>query len=98
MVVGGFTGSSVNSSTEIFDGLTGEWKDGPSLSVPRSGCKVVVLGTRAYVIGGYDGQNRLSSVESIDLCTLSGWEMKASLNIQVTYCLFLNEKFKVLTK
>lgn len=82
MIVGGFTGTSINSSTEILDTSSGTWTDGPSLSVPRSGCKSVVLGNTAYVIGGYDGQHRLSSVERLNLDFPSRWESCASLNVQ----------------
>jgi hypothetical protein len=83
MVVGGFTGTTVNSSTEIFDADDNTWTEGPSLSAPRSGCKAVVLDNTAYVIGGFDGQSRLSSVEALNLDFPLRWEPRASLNVQV---------------
>ncbi|MCI0456515.1 MAG: hypothetical protein L0Z62_05985, partial [Gemmataceae bacterium] len=62
IIVGGSNGASVLSSTEIYDPATGQVSAGPALPGPRTGASAVtVLGGFAYVAGGNDGSNDLSS-------------------------------------
>ena len=50
------------------------------MSCPRAYLAVQALGQRIYAIGGYDGKNRLSSVESYDVD--SGlWSAVAAMHI-----------------
>lgn len=54
-VVGGCDGSSSLDSVEVFDPHVGEWRLGPSLTIPRSNVGVAVLNERLYAVGGFSG-------------------------------------------
>lgn len=61
--VGGLTknGDSV-STVEIYDPLTKEWKMGEAMSMLRSRVGVAVTGGKLYAFGGFNGSERLSTV------------------------------------
>eukprot|EP00747_Dinoflagellata_sp_TGD_P065188 gnl/TRDRNA2_/TRDRNA2_154249_c0_seq1.p1 gnl/TRDRNA2_/TRDRNA2_154249_c0~~gnl/TRDRNA2_/TRDRNA2_154249_c0_seq1.p1 ORF type:complete len:611 (-),score=95.61 gnl/TRDRNA2_/TRDRNA2_154249_c0_seq1:36-1868(-) len=57
---------------EIYDCLRDSWEPGASLSVPRRNCASAELDKRIYAIGGFDGNNIVSSVEAYDP-RMKGW-------------------------
>jgi len=108
-IIGGFTGSEVLRSVEIYDPTKDEWRFGPTLNIARSGLKVwtvslwrflldaslclaalslslfsllsqaVILDNKIYAIGGFDGEERLASVEILDLLEpFSTWTIASS--------------------
>ena len=66
-MIGGCTGEDILNSVEVFDIETQEWTFGPSMSTPRSGVKAVVYRQKIFVLGGLDGDQRLRSVECLDM-------------------------------
>ncbi|XP_013401829.1 kelch-like protein 12 [Lingula anatina] len=68
VVVGGF-GAMQNpvDSAEMFDPKSNEWESLPCLTKRRRYVTAAAVGPRLYVIGGYDGQSRLSLVECLDI-------------------------------
>ncbi|XP_064604602.1 kelch-like protein 12 [Liolophura sinensis] len=68
IVLGGF-GSHQNliDGVEVYDPKAKEWTRLPNLSRRRRYVASEALNGRVYVIGGYDGQSRLSTVECLDL-------------------------------
>ena len=62
--VGGQTKSGNSLSTvEVYDPVIGRWKDAEAMSMLRSRVGVAVLKSRLYAIGGYNGSERLNTVE-----------------------------------
>lgn len=54
-----------------------------SMSTPRGGVNCAVLGTRLYAMGGFDGQQRLSSVEFLDLeSPEKGWRSAPKMKVR----------------
>uniref|UniRef100_A0A8C9NXH1 Kelch like family member 12 n=1 Tax=Spermophilus dauricus TaxID=99837 RepID=A0A8C9NXH1_SPEDA len=67
LVVGGFgSQQSPIDVVEKYDPKTQEWSFLPSITRKRRYVASVSLHDRIYVIGGYDGRSRLSSVECLD--------------------------------
>ncbi len=65
--VGGQTKSGNSLSTvEVYDPITGRWKDAEAMSMLRSRVGVAVMKNRLYAIGGYNGTERLNTVEVFD--------------------------------
>lgn len=55
------------NSVEILDSPTGEWRSGPSLTIPRANVKAAVTsGDELYALGGFDGTQFLSSIEVLN--------------------------------
>lgn len=66
-VIGGHDGTQSLNSVEILDGPTGEWRSGPSLTIPRANVKATVAsGGEIYLLGGFDGSQFLSSIEVLN--------------------------------
>src|SRR5204863_3136760 len=64
MIVGGFDGSHILNSTEIFDAATAKVSSGPSLSTARMGhSATTLLNGDVLVAGGSDGSRDLASTE-----------------------------------
>ncbi|KAH7960324.1 hypothetical protein HPB49_018721 [Dermacentor silvarum] len=61
-VSGGFNGQKVLTSVEEYTPSRNTWCLVRQLPAPRCSHEMAVLGGRIYVIGGYDGRRRLSSV------------------------------------
>ncbi|CAC5365929.1 KLHL12 [Mytilus coruscus] len=68
VVMGGF-GSHQNmvEAVEQYDPKTEQWTRRPNLSKRRRYVAAASLNGKVYIIGGYDGQSRLSLVECLDL-------------------------------
>ncbi len=71
LLIGGFDGSSVLSSTRIFDGITGTFRNGPELTVARRGASATTFGDgRILVVGGQGADGRpVDSSELYDPAT-----------------------------
>nr|XP_036864380.1 kelch-like protein 4 [Manis javanica] len=71
-VVGGHDSSASNQCTsfsnrvERYNPKTDSWSAVAPLRVPRYAIAICPLGDRLYVVGGYDGQSYLNTVESYD--------------------------------
>ena len=65
-VVGGFSGTSVYSCCEVFQGEGNGWLQIKPMSTPRSGVSAVGMGGKLYVVGGWNGNERLRSGEVYD--------------------------------
>ena len=52
--------------TSRYDAENDKWTDIASMSTRRIGVGCAVLNRLLYAVGGYDGENRLSSVECYD--------------------------------
>jgi N-acetylneuraminic acid mutarotase len=53
-------------SAEVYDPSTNSWTLVAPLCHPRSGVGAATIGNHIYALGGYDGQDHLSSVEKYD--------------------------------
>ena len=78
--VGGQTKSGNSLSTvEVYDPITGRWRDAEAMSMLRSRVGVAVMKNRLYAIGGYNGTERLNTVEVFD-SESKRWSRVASMN------------------
>ncbi len=78
--VGGQTKAGNSLSTvEVYDPVMGRWKDAEAMSMLRSRVGVAVMSNRLYAIGGYNGLDRLNTVEVFD-SEEKKWSRVASMN------------------
>lgn len=85
LVVGGFgSQQSPIDVVEKYDPKTQEWSFLPSITRKRRYVASVSLHDRVYVIGGYDGRSRLSSVECLDYTADEDgvWYSVAPMNVR----------------
>jgi N-acetylneuraminic acid mutarotase/pimeloyl-ACP methyl ester carboxylesterase len=70
-VIGGYDGSRVLSTVEVFDTATGLWDTSSRapMPTPRTGLAAVVMDGRIYCFGGHDGTNVVSTLEIYDPAT-----------------------------
>ena len=64
---------------EVYDPIHGRWRDAEAMSMLRSRVGVAVMQNRLYAIGGYNGQERLNTVEVFDAVT-KRWSKVAAMN------------------
>ena len=69
----------MTDSVEQFDPQTNTWTALPNLLVARDSHSLVNMDGRLYVIGGWDGEQALSSVERYDEETKT-WTNQPTLN------------------
>ncbi|XP_039554453.1 kelch-like protein 12 isoform X1 [Passer montanus] len=85
LVIGGFgSQQSPIDVVEKYDPKTQEWSFLPSITRKRRYVATVSLHDRIYVIGGYDGRSRLSSVECLDYTSDEDgiWYSVAPMNVR----------------
>ncbi|XP_036278903.1 kelch-like protein 12 isoform X2 [Pipistrellus kuhlii] len=85
LVVGGFgSQQSPIDVVEKYDPKTQQWSFLPSITRKRRYVASVSLHDRVYVIGGYDGRSRLSSVECLDYTAEEDgvWYSVAPMNVR----------------
>ena len=63
----------------MYDPITGRWKDAEAMSMLRSRVGVAVMKNKLFAIGGYNGSDRLDTVEVFDAET-KRWSRVASMN------------------
>lgn len=51
---------------QVYDPILGRWRDAEAMSMLRSRVGVAVMKNRLYAIGGYNGSERLNTVEVFD--------------------------------
>ncbi|VDK38048.1 unnamed protein product [Taenia asiatica] len=81
---GGYNGCHFLRSVEVYDPASitttgigngepglGQWTEVASLATPRSRVALAASGGRLYAIGGFDGEQNLSSVECFQRCEIS---------------------------
>lgn len=83
-VFGGFTGTEILNTVEIYNPEQNTWSMGPPMSVPRSGCQAVSYEGHIFVMGGFDGNQRLSLVESLDTNSRGGFRQWRTRNDMIT--------------
>lgn len=81
------TVSTETTATDVADKpvWVAGWREGPSLSVPRSGAAIIETNGIIHVIGGVDGKNFLRTTEFAKVNpdgTLSEWQAGPSLNVE----------------
>ncbi|CAG2183903.1 unnamed protein product, partial [Oppiella nova] len=65
--VGGLTKNGDSLSTvEVYNPQTSHWKMAEAMTMLRSRVGVAVMASKLYAIGGYNGSERLSTVEVFD--------------------------------
>lgn len=66
--IGGFGGpkNTCLKAAERYDPKTNKWEVIADLNIPRRALSAVALPDGIYAIGGFDGQNYLSSIEKYD--------------------------------
>ncbi|KAK3236228.1 hypothetical protein CYMTET_53617 [Cymbomonas tetramitiformis] len=62
-----------------------EWETVPSMRTKRTGCAAVVQGQHVYVLGGFNGNCNLETVERLDIAT-GQWEAVPSMHTKRTGC------------
>ncbi|XP_005930690.1 kelch-like protein 12 isoform X3 [Haplochromis burtoni] len=85
LVIGGFgSQQSPIDIVEKYDPKTQEWTFLPNIARKRRYVATVSLHDRVYVIGGYDGRSRLSSVECLDYTADEDgvWYTVATMNVR----------------
>ncbi|XP_077977144.1 kelch-like protein 12 [Glandiceps talaboti] len=84
VVVGGFgTQQSPVANVEEFDPKSQSWRFLPNLTKKRRYVAVASLGSKLYVIGGFDGLSRLNTVEYLDYnAEDDGWNTVAPMNVR----------------
>ena len=63
----------------MYDPVLGRWTVGKAMNMLRSRVGVAVMGRRMYAIGGYNGSERLSTVEIFDPDSQT-WSKASSMN------------------
>mmetsp|Transcript_74254 Transcript_74254/g.179608 ORF Transcript_74254/g.179608 Transcript_74254/m.179608 type:complete len:389 (+) Transcript_74254:2-1168(+) len=66
--------------SEYLDVLRGEWLAGADLFTPRRNCAGAGDGDRAFAVGGFDGEQLLSSVEVLD-CRMKKWQQLRPMTV-----------------
>lgn len=67
LIAGGWVGSTVTNSTELFEARAGRSRSGPNLSSPRADMAVVVLRDgRVLLAGGFDGGRAVDDIDVFD--------------------------------
>ena len=64
---------------QVYAPIVGRWRDAEAMSMLRSRVGVAVMRNRLYAIGGYNGTDRLNTVEVFDAETKQ-WSKVASMN------------------
>nr|WEX30410.1 Kelch-like protein 12-A-1 [Carassius gibelio] len=85
LVIGGFgSQQSPIDVVEKYDPKTREWSFLPNIARKRRYVATVALNDRVYVMGGYDGRSRLSSVECLDYTADEDgvWYSVATMNVR----------------
>lgn len=67
------------STVEVYNTLTERWEIAEAMSILRSRVGVAVLNNKLYAFGGYNGIERLSSVEVFDPSTKS-WNIVSPMH------------------
>lgn len=80
----GFVSGDSLSTVESFDPIVGKWEVAQAMSTLRSRVGVGVLLGKLYAIGGYNGLERLSTVEVFEL-HLKQWRQVAPMNTRRRY-------------
>ncbi len=65
-------------TVRIYDPVSDTWKTAPSMSSPRSGAAIGVVGDFLYVAGGFDGNGPAAAVEAYDPVA-GAWKTMASM-------------------
>merc|ERR1711872_444076 len=68
-VVGGWDGSKILTSGEVYNPVTKEWKDLPDMITPRSNHSLAVVQGKLVALGGYTGTDDSNKVEMLNLHT-----------------------------
>ena len=68
-------------SLQVFDPVIRRWRDAEAMSMLRSRVGVAVMKSRLYAIGGYNGTERLNTVEEFDADT-KRWRKVASMKFK----------------
>ena len=69
----------ISLNFQVYDPIVGRWRDAEAMSMLRSRVGVAVMRNRLYAIGGYNGTDRLNTVEVFDAETKQ-WSKVASMN------------------
>jgi len=79
--IGGFGGpkNSCLQAAERYDVANDKWEQIADLNIPRRALSAVALPDGIYAIGGFDGQNYLSSIEKYDEAK-NEWTFISSMN------------------
>ncbi|XP_065053415.1 kelch-like protein 18 [Rhopilema esculentum] len=81
-IVGGLSSTGKSLSTvEKFDTVTCKWTPVPPMTMQRSRVAVVVLDSKLYALGGFDGNVRLNDVERFDPYA-NRWERVCPMNVR----------------
>ena len=69
-IAGGFNGTEVLNSVEVYDAERNSWVLVANILSPRSGLCLIADEIYLYAIGGFNGHNRLHSGTPTSLCFL----------------------------
>ena len=72
-------GFKIGLLLQVYDPILGRWRDAEAMSMLRSRVGVAVMRNRLYAIGGYNGTDRLNTVEVFDSDT-KRWSKVPSMN------------------
>lgn len=75
------------STVEVYNPFSGRWEVAEAMSILRSRVGVSVLNNKLYAFGGYNGVERLSSVEVFDPATKS-WNIVSPMHRKRRLILF----------
>lgn len=72
---------NTTNSVVKYNITSGQWEDAPPMLTKRSGLTAVLVGTKLYAIGGFDGSKRLRTTEVLDFSSKEPtWERASSMN------------------
>ena len=77
-VIGGYNGTNVLNTVDIFDPTTNTWTSGTNMPTARSHLRAAVLNGKIYAIGGYNGTSYINTVEEYDPST-NTWTTQTSI-------------------
>ena len=70
---------------ERYNPVTMQWTSIAHMITPRAWCGIGILGCRIFIIGGFDGVNRLSSAEMYDP-EIDKWKQVSSMGYARAGC------------
>ena len=84
-IFGGYDGSNVLSSCEVYDPASDRWRAIAPMGSKRSALAAAVVGGLLYVIGGKDGSNHLSSCEVYDPGVVTHHRKEGGVGCEMRY-------------
>jgi hypothetical protein len=74
-IAGGVVGDGIHlhNETQRYNMATGDWEQGPDLTIPQWGAGLAISGSRLYILGGSDDIVTWNPLDKVDVLELVDW-------------------------